>query len=55
MVSSGKRRRKTTDIIDQIFQIVSLLQISIRKGAAGLKEVWQNDIFYMYFNSVQKQ
>ena len=45
MVSSRKRRWKTTHIIDQNLKIVSLLQISFRKGAAGLKAVWPNDIF----------
>lgn len=45
MVSSRKRRWKTTDTVDQNLKIVSLLQISFRKGAAGSKAVWPNDIF----------
>lgn len=45
MVLSRKRRWKATDIIDQNLKIVSLLQISFRKGAAVLKAVWPNDIF----------
>jgi len=45
MVSSRKRRWKTTDIIDPNLKIVSLLQLSFRKGAAGLKAACSNDIF----------
>jgi len=45
MVSSRKRRWKTTDIIDHNQKKVSFLQISFRKGAAVLKAACPNDIF----------